>query len=340
MSTLSVCASCLRTLRHQVRRDLQHKPQRPFFRQFSTAPSRRAKQEDSRFGIPSPPAPSTFSTENLAKNLRANSALRSTTEPYIAYGGTEDLFKSCTAHCSYTVPSARRNPPEPAPKNEAGEDVGLGNGFWFEAKEKGGVGLSVTFGSWSQVVMMYMYLLTVRLRTFPKEHVRIWEQNLVDHFFYAAEDRMAVDHLMTARGVRNKYLKDLWLQWRGLLLSYDEGLIKGDAVLAAAVWRNMFQARHEVDLGDLALVVAYMRQQLQFLERISDDVLARGHIQFWGLEEARRVVGAKESPWMAKKFVVEDLAALTEITGKTARREGWFEVAGCRAVQYCTGRTS
>ncbi|KAF2765125.1 hypothetical protein EJ03DRAFT_331252 [Teratosphaeria nubilosa] len=317
MSTSSVCTSCLRALRHQVRRDLQHKSQRPLLRQFSTTTSRRVDQEKPRFTKPPPPAPSSFSAENLAKSLRDNSALRSTTEPYIAYGGTEDLFKSCTAHCSYTVPPARRNPPEPAPKNDAGEDVGVGKGFWFEAKEKGGLGLSVTFGSWSQVVMMYMYLLNVRLRTFTKEHVRIWEQNLVDHFFYAAEDRMAVDHLMTARGVRNKYLKDLWLQWRGLLLSYDEGLIKGDAVLAAAVWRNMFQARQDVDLDDLALVVAYMRQQLQVLERISDDVLAGGQIQFRGLEEARRVVGAKESAWMGKRFDGEDLEALTETTGKT-----------------------
>ncbi|KAK3062323.1 Serine carboxypeptidase 3, partial [Teratosphaeriaceae sp. CCFEE 6253] len=147
---------------------------------------------------------------------------------------TEDLFRACAATCAYTIPAVLASPPAPPPKNAAQEDVGVGEGFWVTPTQQGGLGLDVTFNSWAQVVMLHMYILTVRLRGFPQEHAKIWHQNLLDHFFYAAEDRMAVWHGMSARSVRNKHLKDLWLQWRGLLLSYDEGLINGDAVMGAA----------------------------------------------------------------------------------------------------------
>ncbi|TKA57890.1 hypothetical protein B0A55_12463 [Friedmanniomyces simplex] len=151
-----------------------------------------------------------------------------------------------------------------------------------------------------------MYLLTVRLRCFPAAHAPIWHQNLLDHFFYAAEDRMAVWHGMSARSVRNKYLKDLWLQWRGLLLSYDEGLVKGDAVLAAAVWRNVFRAQEgEGVVGDVGTVVGYMRRELGMLGGMSDLEVSEGRVVFGRPEGVGGLVG-RESAWMRRSFVAED----------------------------------
>ena len=59
---------------------------------------------------------------------------------------------------------------------------------------------------------------------------------------------MDVVHDMGSSSIRQRYLKDLFVQWRGVILAYDEGLVKGDAVLAAAVWRNLFKAREDVDV--------------------------------------------------------------------------------------------
>jgi cytochrome b pre-mRNA-processing protein 3 len=157
-------------------------------------------------------------------------------------------------------------------------------------------------------MMLYMYCLTVRLRAFPEKHARIWHQQLLDHFFYAAEDRMVVWHNIATRGVRNKYLKDLAQQWRGVLFSYDEGVIKGDAVLAAAVWRNVFKGDQDVDLEDLAVVTAFLRGQLKMLDGVSDVDVGEGRVQFQDPEEFRVLVG-RESAWMKTAFSNADKGA-------------------------------
>ena len=91
---------------------------------------------------------------------------------------------------------------------------------------------------------------------------------------------MATQHGIVASSVRAKYLKDLFLQWRGLTVGYDEGLMKGDAVLATAVWRNIFKADPNVDFRGVGQVVSYMRGVLQGLEGIKDETIASGEVMF------------------------------------------------------------
>lgn len=171
--------------------------------------------------------------------------------------------------------------------------------------------MDITFNTWAQVCFLHMYMLTVRLRCFPPEHARVWHQNLLDHFFYAAEDRMAIWHGMSARGTRNKNLKDIWQQWRGVILSYDEGLVKGDAVLAAAVWRNVFKADVEVDLQDVALVTAYIRRMMQMLDTLEDGQVAAGEVRFErnAQSELKAALG-RQSPLMQKPFSQEEVQAV------------------------------
>ncbi|KJY01937.1 CBP3-like protein [Zymoseptoria brevis] len=326
MSTKSICSSCLRTVRQQSRSNLsfQSAPKQHLQRTFTTTTTRRAAKDNpltDALNAPAPPAsklrnPSAAAAAppiaNLAAKMRSSPLLRSTTEPYIAYGATADLYAECARQCSYTVPSALENPPALPPMNAAGDHLGSGTGWWFEPKSTGGLGLEVTFTSWAQVIYLHMWLLTVRLRCFPAEYVKDWHQNLLDHFFYAAEDRMAVWHGMTSRGARNKALKDLYLQWRGVQLGYDEGLTKGDAVMAAAVWRNVFKAEEGVDLEDLALVVVYMRRELQRLSKLDDETITTGQIKFEDPKDVRNAVTTKKSPFLGKAFTPEELKAADE----------------------------
>ncbi|KAI9055672.1 hypothetical protein LZ554_000615 [Drepanopeziza brunnea f. sp. 'monogermtubi'] len=203
-----------------------------------------------------------------------SSLSKSTTETYTAYGATELLYKDCAQQADYTITQAQ-NEDEEMPKTEDGEDLGVGEGWWLNE-----AALKPTFSTWSQVTMLHMYLLSVRLRCFPAQSAQTWQQHLLDHFFYDAENRMTINHNMHARGTRNKYLKDLFVQWRGLLAAYDEGLVKGDAVLAAAIWRNVYKAKEDVDIRVLAQIVSYMRRALKGLDALPDEKINMAALQF------------------------------------------------------------
>lgn len=119
-----------------------------------------------------------------------------------------------------------------------------------------------------------MYLLTVRLRALPyRDSVTTYSRHLIDHFSHEAEHRMDVYHDLSSRTIRNKYLKDLFIQWRGIIAAYDEGLAKGDAVLGAAVWRNLWKGNQtgpdneEIDWAKVAQVVAYIRRVVSELSK-------------------------------------------------------------------------
>ncbi|OAT14562.1 ubiquinol-cytochrome C chaperone, partial [Blastomyces gilchristii SLH14081] len=181
-----------------------------------------------------------------------------------------------------TIRFLRRRRPAIVPKTANGEDLGVGEGAWYKE-----LGLLPTFSTWSQITFLHMYLLTVRLRTLPSpESFRTYSQHLLDNFSHNAEHRMTIYHGMTMRGIRNRYLKDLFIQWRGVLAAYDQGLVSGDAVLGAAVWRNIWKASHvepkaaddgnapgEMDWRKVAVVVGYMRRVLAEMGRAPDEGL-------------------------------------------------------------------
>lgn len=231
--------------------------------------------EGKELGSPSPAAPSLSIAEELHKRVS------SVTETYVAYGVCENLVKECARQADYAIPQAHEKNVE-VPKTKDGEDLGVGTGWWFET-----LGLTPTFNTWAQITFLHMYLLTCRLRCFPPAHAPVWHQHLLDHFFYIAEDRMVVTHNIAARSIRNKYLKDLFVQWRGLMAGYDEGLVRGDAVLATAVWRNIFKADENVDFRGVGEVVSYIRGVLKGLDELADESIASGEVVFGNPESER-----------------------------------------------------
>lgn len=198
------------------------------------------------------------------------------TETYVAYGATRDLIKACTKPGDYKIPQALlKNGVIPVDEN--GTHVGEATGWWYDT-----LGLKPTFSNWSQITFLHMYMLQVRFRMFPATHAPTWIQHLTNQAFYAAEDRLVVWHKYTANSLRQKQLKDMFAQWRALLLSYDEGLMKGDAWLAAAVWRNLLGAKEDVDFEKLAQIVGYMRRELRRLDNATDEQVAEGTWKFLG----------------------------------------------------------
>lgn len=122
-----------------------------------------------------------------------------------------------------------------------------------------------------------MYILTVKLRTLENERTFLdYQRYFLEHFSNAAEDKMGLLHGMNARGVRNKYLKEMFIQWRGILFAYDQGLVEGDPVLAGAVWRNLWKADEDVDWTKVALVVGFVRRAISGLGDVSIQEIATG----------------------------------------------------------------
>ncbi|KAL8419933.1 hypothetical protein RB594_002912 [Gaeumannomyces avenae] len=196
---------------------------------------------------------------------------------YDTYVHVQDTHKFFSARAAYTIsPEARKK--DTIRRTEDGEEIGVGGGPWHQD-----LGLLPTFSTWAQVTMLHMYLAIVRFRCLDKEQYQNVQKQLVDAFFYEAEERMDVQHGLSSRSLRQHHLKDLFLAWRGLVLAYDEGMVRGDAVLAAAVWRNLFKARPEpeLDLRRLAAVVAWMRATVFRLDHVPDsDVVARATSAF------------------------------------------------------------
>ncbi|KUJ19162.1 uncharacterized protein LY89DRAFT_683090 [Mollisia scopiformis] len=295
------CVSCLRTLQRQSRSVTQTRRAPPAFpssRTFTTTPPRHVElpgpNATAATSIP-PVTPeratgNTTQAEKEPTRLKAARELKKlaggATETYTAYGATELLYKECAKQADYTIPQAKTG--EEMPKTEDGVDVGIGEGWWHTE-----LGLKPTFSTWSQVTMLHMYLLSARFRCFQPHIAQPWQQHLLDHFFYDAENKMTINHGMHARGTRNKYLKDLFIQWRGLLAAYDEGLYKGDAVLAAAIWRNVFKADENVDVRSLAQIVSYMRRTLKGLDLVPDESIMRAKLEFGSPAEEERLVKSR-----------------------------------------------
>lgn len=85
-------------------------------------------------------------------------------------------------------------------------------------------------------------------------------------------------------------------------MAYDEGLIKGDAVMGTAVWRNVFKQDPNVDLKDLGVVTAYVYRELQRLGKLDDTSVTEGKVSFG---DPRTIV---EQTGLSKEAVLKQAA--------------------------------
>ena len=234
-------------------------------------------------------------------------------ESYRVLGASEKLYKVCAMPADYHITEeARKN--DQVERLEDGEELGKPidpENVWHKSMylcnppfclfvgnhgsetnwsfASAAFGLQPSFSTWSHVTMLHLYVLNARVRCLERDTYRNWQQQLIDHFFFDCEKKMHLDHSITSSALRQRYLKDIFVQWRGLLLAYDEGLIKGDAILASAVWRNLFKGSPDVDPRALCAIVGWMRSSLASLEAASDadfpqkaqEILARPVDVFW-----------------------------------------------------------
>ncbi|KAI9762252.1 MAG: hypothetical protein M4579_000576 [Chaenotheca gracillima] len=242
---------------------------------------------------------------NLAEKTRERAP--QATETYIAFGVTDVLYRKCAKQANYMVPERTgKDKGQPPERTKEGVDIGIGEGWWYDD-----VKLLPTFNTWAQITMLHIYLLATRFRMFAPTSAPAWQQHLLDHFFYDAEHRMTTFHGMAVSAARNKHLKDLFLQYRGAMAAYDEGVCRGDAVLATALWRNVWAQAVDVDLVRLTQMVAYVRNVISRLEALSDEEVAAGKFEFPDPSKFDALV-AERSKLVDEPFREEDFKVVKE----------------------------
>ncbi|KAI8081878.1 ubiquinol-cytochrome C chaperone-domain-containing protein [Gilbertella persicaria] len=151
------------------------------------------------------------------------------------------------------------------------QQMELNKGFYIQE-----CNLPDNFQSWFAVTQLHVWMVMVHLRA--EGQGKLYIQELVNRFFEDAEARIR-EHGITQQKVINTYIKDLLAQFHGGVVAYDEGMCKDDPVLAAALWRNLF-AISSNNATHLALVVQYIRRELQALEKYGGQDLNAGKISF------------------------------------------------------------
>ncbi|GAA6058111.1 hypothetical protein JCM3770_005944 [Rhodotorula araucariae] len=102
--------------------------------------------------------------------------------------------------------------------------------------------LPPSFQTWFSLTTLHVWLLSVRFRSLPPPLGRTYIQELINHMFIDVELRIRGPYAVTQGRLIKGYMNDMLEQYHGACAAYDEGLVRGDAVLAAAIWRNVFGA--------------------------------------------------------------------------------------------------
>lgn len=167
--------------------------------------------------------------------------------------------------------------------------------YWYDT-----LGLEPSFAQWFQITVLHTWLLTVRMRAMPFKYGRNYQQKLIDRFFSDMELRLTNEMNVNSGRIRDQYLREFHTQLRGAVLAYDEGFATDDVTLGYAVWRNLFNARQDIDYLSLESVVKYIRMQLYVLSKLSDREFGFGKFSFVPPDEVVYQLTAAEEAALKK----------------------------------------
>jgi len=143
-----------------------------------------------------------------------------------------------------------------------------------------------TFQSWFYIMQLHVWLVLVRLRS--EENVgKNLSYSMVEIMWQDIEERIKLlDVVDTSQ--KKETMEEFGQQFFGLIVAYDEGLLGHDRVLASALWRNLFYNKANTDAEDLALLVEYVRKQIQHLEnQSSEDMIMTGKVDWLPLHQKK-----------------------------------------------------
>ncbi|XP_045079906.1 ubiquinol-cytochrome-c reductase complex assembly factor 1-like isoform X1 [Coregonus clupeaformis] len=139
-----------------------------------------------------------------------------------------------------------------------------------------------TLNSWFLVAQLHVWMCLVRVRQEGREG-KYMCRYIVHSMWEDVEQRskiMGIDAIH-----RKESMRAMTETFYAAIFGYDEGILSDDGVLAAALWRNMFNRQCE-DPRQLELMVEYVRKQMQFIDALDgEDLLLTGEVNWRPLVE-------------------------------------------------------
>ncbi|PRP87696.1 hypothetical protein PROFUN_02396 [Planoprotostelium fungivorum] len=140
--------------------------------------------------------------------------------------------------------------------------------------------VSPNFMGWFSMNLLHLWMLEVKSRPYGRDGGQ-WRIYYNDHFWKDVESRM-LGLGITNGLILGREKKRLAKLYYGTVVAYDEGLLHGDAMLADALWRNMYHADKDVNPRILDAFVKYIRREIYELEKIpQEEFVYQGSVK-WG----------------------------------------------------------
>jgi len=99
------------------------------------------------------------------------------------------------------------------------------------------------FRTWFTVTTLHAWMINCRLRALLPPYGRAYQGHLVSVFFNDVESRMKNSYGVKKASRVDQYAREALHRYHGSVMAYDEGLLRGDATLASALWRNLLEGR-------------------------------------------------------------------------------------------------
>ncbi len=129
-----------------------------------------------------------------------------------------------------------------------------------------------------EVLVLHMWLVLRRFGSVSDAKAKTIAQSLFDLMFADMDinlRELGINDLAVGKRIRR-----MAEAFYGRVAAYDAGMEQGDAVLAAALDRNLFQRVADVPAEHLDWMVHYIRSQMEQLESLSDAAMIAGQIHF------------------------------------------------------------
>lgn len=147
------------------------------------------------------------------------------------------------------------------------------------------LGMPDTFNSWHKITELHVWMCAVRMGN--ESHTGKFIRNEIVKAFWQDVDKRSSRLGPEVLVGRKKAVGALSDQFRAALFGYDEGFLREDRHLAAAIWRHFFAMDCD-DPQRIELLVYYVRKQIENLEsQDSHRLMDEGIVEWLAISDVR-----------------------------------------------------